>query len=225
MRGRGFTLIEILLAILILGLVLSTVYAAYTGTFRIIRDAGQEAEIYGMARTTLDRLSRDLQSLSPWRGAFVFRTPVQSLDGQEFTRLVFRSAAHVAFGDGEAPGGIAMIEYRLREGEEGGEGEEAGYTLVRDDSPARDPDREETGEASAGGYPLCRRVASLTYLFFDEAGRAHERWDAAGNLEEQRKRAPALVEIRLNLVNAADRERPYRFLTRVRLPFNRLEAP
>ena len=104
-------------------------------------------------------------------------------------------------------------------------GKQTGYTLVRDGSPTRDPDKAEQGEASDGGYPLCRRVASLTYRFFDEAGRAYESWDTAGNLEEQKKRAPAVVEIRLNLVNEADRERPYRFLTRVRLPFNRLEAP
>jgi len=32
MRPRGFTLIEILIAVVILGIVLSTVYASYIGT-------------------------------------------------------------------------------------------------------------------------------------------------------------------------------------------------
>jgi prepilin-type N-terminal cleavage/methylation domain-containing protein len=34
----GFTLVEIMIAILILGLVLSTVYAAYSSTMRIVHD-------------------------------------------------------------------------------------------------------------------------------------------------------------------------------------------
>jgi prepilin-type N-terminal cleavage/methylation domain-containing protein len=42
-RNKGFTLIEILLAIFILGIVLSTVYVSYTGTFRIIRETEYDA--------------------------------------------------------------------------------------------------------------------------------------------------------------------------------------
>lgn len=221
MRNRGFTLIEILLAVLILGIVLTTVYASYTGTFRIIRDAGHDAEIYGMARTTLDRISRDLQSLSPWRGAITFKTQAQILNQQEFLRLIFRSAAHVAFPEGDTPGGVAVIEYRFREPEAEGKG----YTLIRDDSLVRDPDRELDRAALEGGYPLCERVESLVYRFFDDSGRAYDHWDAAGEVEAQKNVAPAAVEIRLSLVNEADRKRPYRFMTRVRLPFHRAETP
>jgi len=114
----GFTLIEILLAIFILGIVMSTVYASYTGTFRIIRDTREDAEIYGMARNALDRMVRDLQSAAPWRDAFTFITKADTLGGREFLRLTFRAAAHVAFSDREVPGGIAVIEYRIAEGTE-----------------------------------------------------------------------------------------------------------
>jgi general secretion pathway protein J len=217
MKNRGFTLIEILLAVLILGIVMSTVYASYTGTFRIIKETEYEAEVYGMARAALDRISRDLQSVAPWSGAFTFTAKSYGLGNREFVRLTFRSAAHVTFNDKEAPGGIAVIEYGVEEGTE-----KEGYALWRNDSLFRDPGKEE---APAGGYLLCDRVDALTYLFFDEAGKEYGVWDSGGDVEAQKKRAPVSVLIRLSFVNETDRERPYVFLTRVRLPFNRPEAP
>jgi hypothetical protein len=65
----------------------------------------------------------------------------------------------------------------------------------------------------------------LTYVFTDEAGKEYDSWDSGGESEAQKKRAPAEVLIRLSLVNPANRERPYLFMTRVRIPFNRPEAP
>lgn len=216
-KAEGFTLIEILLAVFILGIVLSTVYASYTGTFRLIRESEYDAEIYGMARCALDRMARDLQSTAVWRQGFLFRAKSYSLGKRDFVRLTFRAASHVAFGDQDVPGGISVIEYRIEEGTE-----KEGYRLVRSDSLYRDPDKEEPDR---GGYPLCERIESLTYAFADEAGKEYDTWDSGGELEKQKKKAPAEVLIRLSLVNPANPERPYLFMTRVRIPFNRLEAP
>ena len=214
MKQKGFTLIEILIAVLILGIVLSTVYASYTGTFRIIQETETDAELYGMARTVLDRMTRDLEAVAPWKGAFTFLAKPYSLGHREFTRLTFRSASHVAFGEKEAPAGIAVIEYGVEEGTE-----KEGYTLWRSDSLRRDPEKEE---APAGGFLLCERIETLTYRFYDDKGNDYETWDAGGDIEAQRKRAPVIVEIHLGLVNEKDREHPYPFTTRVRLPFNKV---
>ncbi len=216
-REKGFTLIEILLAIFILGIVLSTVYASYTGTFRIIRETEYDAEIYGMARSALDRMARDLQSAAPWRGAFSFGTKPYTLHDREFVRLTFRAAAHVAFNEREIPGGITVIEYGVDE-----DPKKEGYTLSRSDNLYRDPKKEAP---SPGGYLLCDRVETLTYLFTDEAGKEYDSWDSDGEIPVQKNRAPSGVLIRLSLVNPTNRERPYLFMTRVRLPFNRREVP
>jgi general secretion pathway protein J len=217
MKSKGFTLVEILIAIFILGVVLSTVYASYSGTFRIIRETGHDAEIYGMARNALDRMARDLQSAAPWRGAFTFITRADTLGGREFLRLTFRSAAHIGFNERDIPGGITVIEYNVEEGTE-----KARYTLSRSDDLYRDPGKEAP---IPGGYLLCDQIDTLTYRFYDEAGKEYETWDSGGQLETQRNRAPAGVLIRLSLVNVVDKERPYRFMTRVRIPFNRAVAP
>ncbi len=217
MKARGFTLIEILIAVLILGIVLTTVYASYTGTYRIVRETGADAEIYGMARSALERMTRDLQSVSPYRGAFTFTAKSYSLGDREFVRLLFRSSAHIAFTDREFPEGIAVIEYGVEEGTE-----KEGYGLLRSDSLFRDPSKSDE---AAGGYLLCERIEELTYRFYDEEGKEYETWDSASETGNQKKMAPAAVAIRLSLVNDFDRERPHRFMTRVRLPFHRLEAP
>jgi general secretion pathway protein J len=214
MKAKGFTLIEILVAVLILGIVLSTVYASYTGTFRIIRETETDAELYGMARTVLERMTRDLEAAAPWKGAFTFLAKPYSLGNREFTRLTFRSAAHVAFGEKEEAAGIAVIGYGVEEGTE-----KEGYALLRSDSLRRDPAREE---APAGGFLLCDRIETLTYRFYDARGKEYETWDADGNNETQKSKAPAMVEIRLSLVNEKNREHPYPFMTRVRLPMSQV---
>jgi general secretion pathway protein J len=214
LKEKGFTLIEILIAVLILGIVLSTVYASYTGTFRIIRETETDAELYGMARTVLERMTRDLEATAPWKGAITFLAKPYSLGGRGFTRLTFRSSAHLAFGEKEVPAGIAVIEYGVEEGTE-----KEGYALLRSDSLRRDPGKEE---APTGGFLLCDRVETLTYRFYDANGKDLETWDSNGDDAAQKKRAPVMVEIHLGLVNEMDRERPYLFMTRVRLPLNQV---
>lgn len=216
MRAKGFTLIEILIAVFILGIVLTTVYASYTGIFRTIRATETDAELYGMARTVLERMTRDLEATAPWKGAFTFTARPYNLGDREFTRLTFRSTAHIAFGEQGEPAGIAVIEYGVEEGTE-----KEGYALSRSDSLHRDPGKEE---APTGGFLLCDRVETLTYRFFDSAGKEYDTWDN-GQDEAQKKKAPAMVEIRLGLVNENDREHPFPFMTRVRLPLSQAVTP
>ena len=216
MKAKGFTLIEILIAVFILGIVLSTVYASYTGTFRIIRATETDAELYGMARTVLERMTRDLEAVAAWKGAFTFTARPYYLGDREFTRLIFRSTAHIAFSEREEPAGIAVIEYGVEEGTE-----KEGYALSRSDSLYRDPVKEE---APTGGFLMCDRVETLTYRFFDSAGKEYATWDNGDN-EAQKKKAPAMVEIRLGLVNEKDREHPFPFMTRVRLPLSPMVTP
>ncbi len=216
MRAKGFTLIEILIAVFILGIVLSTVYASYTGTFRTIRATETDAELYGMARTVLERMTRDLEAVAPWKGAFTFTAKPYYLGNREFTRLIFRSTAHIAFSEKEEAAGFAVIEYGIEEGTE-----KAGYILSRSDSLYRDPGKEV---APTGGFLLCDRIETLTYRFFNSTGKESSTWDN-GDDEAQKKKAPVMIEIRLGLVNEKDREHPYPFVTRVRLPLAQAVAP
>lgn len=211
MKEKGFTLIEILLAVLILGIVMTTVYASYTGVFRIIAETKRDSGIYGMARVALDRMTRDLEAVSPWKGAYPFAARQSLVHDRYFTGMIFRSAAHVVFGKEEQAGGVAVIEYSVEEKEAGG-----GFALYRSDSLSRDLGDEEA--LPSPKYLLCDRIAGLTCVFYDDKGKEYETWDSAGGEEKQKKKAPTLVEIRLFLVNPENPDSPYPFMTRVHLP-------
>ena len=61
-KQHGFTLLEILLAMVILAIVTSLLYKAYTDTYRNITTTETQARIYEMARITMLRIVEDLES-------------------------------------------------------------------------------------------------------------------------------------------------------------------
>jgi len=207
-RQNGFTLIEILIAILILGTVLTTVYAAYTGTLRIVKDTGYEDDIYSMARVTMKRMTEDLESICKYKESFKIISGKRAINEQEFTEISFLSSAHLNFTDGNSSG-LAFINYFLVE-----DSEKEGYVLVRKDVLYKGEKDEEIERS--GGFILCNKLQSLKYIFFDSKGEEHETWDS--DSEAQKGKAPAIVSIHLEFTNPDDENMPYRFMTKVFLP-------
>ena len=74
---------------LILGIVLTTIYAAYSGVLTNIRELGDDSRVYQMARVTLDRMSRDLTSLQRSRDAFVLQSEDGSIGKRSFEAMYF----------------------------------------------------------------------------------------------------------------------------------------
>jgi general secretion pathway protein J len=211
--AKGFTLIEILIAIFILAIVLSTIYAAYTGTFRIIKASEYDSDIYTMARSTMERMIRDIGAISAYKGQIEFISKRYLLGEQEFPTLSFTSTGHIEFGNEGIPSGIATISYYVEENSE-----KKGYTLLRDDTLISTSDNQATAK---GGFILCERLHSLTYKFYDTAGKEYNTWDSTSVSKVQKNGGPSMVSIHLNLVNPDDQERPYKFMTKVFLPINK----
>ena len=209
-KRNGFTLIEILIAIFILATVLTTVYAAYTGTFRIVRDAKYADGIYSMARGAMKRMTEDLESSCRYRDSFRFISGKAETEKGEFTELSFLSFAHLDFDD-EKPSGIAVISYFIEVDEE-----KEGCILKRKDELYRERDSEE--EAAGWRYTLCNRLQSLTYKFYDSKGEECDSWDSGSDLESLKDKAPSVVSIQMDFINPDNKDRPYRFMTKVFLP-------
>jgi general secretion pathway protein J len=207
---KGFTLVEIMIALLILGIVLSTVYAAYSSTMKNVRDIEYQNNLYKMARTAMDRMIKDLSSLQLSAGVFDLRAERKTLSNREFYSLSFFSAAHLAFGENESEGRPAAISYYVQEDEGGG-----GFSLWRTDLPVAKPSPEKN---VSGGFVVCSSVDSLKLRFYDSAGRELDFWDSSSYSSDQKGKAPAAVKIELALVNLNDKEKPYRFMTKVFLP-------
>jgi general secretion pathway protein J len=217
---RGFTLLEILLAMFIFTIVLSTLYTAYTGTFRNVDETESQADIYRMARIALERITEDLESAymppsavgltteekPPQSAAFVGETAL--ISDRSADTLLFLSRAHLVFDEEEVDATAARIAYDVRQSEE----DEEVFVLYRTDTPGF----EEGPEQGTGGLILCDGLHAVDFIYYDDEGREHDRWDSTN--EEFKDRLPTMVSIILEFVNKRNPEAPLKFVSGVVLP-------
>lgn len=219
----GFTLLEVLIAMFIFAIVLTTLYTAYTGTFRNIEETESQADLYQMARIVLERMTEDLESVyiapqnkdteeeeevldPPTR----FVGTMTEMEGRRLDTLRFASKAHIFFDQQEPYTGTAEIIYYVRENSE----EEGGFTLFRSDKANFGQSEEE----ATGGWILCDRLHAITFTYYDEEGGAYEGWDSTDEMFKDK--LPSGVSILLELVNRTNPESPIKFMTGVTLPMS-----
>ncbi|MGD0276302.1 MAG: prepilin-type N-terminal cleavage/methylation domain-containing protein [Syntrophales bacterium] len=220
MNKRGFTLVEILIAILILGIVLTTIYGAYMGTFRVIRIADADDAAYRMARTAMDRMIRDFNSLTPAGGKFVFSASRSDKTEEPFVSLKFLSSAHVGFGaDENSPAGT-YIAYTVQESPQSG----TGYILWRNDIPLNSGSITQiiSEEGKTGGFILCEGLKSLDFKFYDNQGNMYETWDSTVQGGAMEGVVPSRIDVFMSLVKPDDPDHPYIFMTSIFIPVNKV---
>jgi general secretion pathway protein J len=217
----GFTLIEILIAILIFVVVLTTIYASYTGTFRVIDDTESQAEIYRMARIAMERMLEDLESVYIQKGnqhassegdrgsSFQFFGEEREIMGRRADTLRFTSSAHIDF-SGKDPGhGATQIGYYVKERNDG-----EGFVLYRADNPLF---RETYPfDEESDGLVLCEGLTSVAFTYYGEDGSVFNSWDST--TEGMENKIPKMVFISLEFQNTLNPELPIRFMTSVALP-------
>jgi len=218
--NRGFTLLEILIAIFILALVVSAVFGAFSGTFKVVNETEAQEEIYTAARVALERISEDLASVcgtglskgeQPQAGAtrkrFLFVGEDLQVDDKNADTLRFLSAAHLSFKTGRQAEGPAEINYYTEYSEETG-----ALALYRSDTL----DYLEGAEKGQGGLLLCEGLKWLDFIYYDRDGDAHNTWDTTQS--SGMAQLPSRVEISVGFENALDPENPLQFMTGVALP-------
>lgn len=220
MNKRGFTLVEILIAMLILGIVLTTIYGVYLGTFRVIRIAEADDAAYRMARTAMDRMIRDFSSLTLAGGKFVFSASRSDKTEEPFVSLRFLSSAHVGFGADEIPPAGTYIAYTVQESPQSG----TGYILWRNDIPLNPGSITQiiSEEGKMGGFILCEGLKSLSFKFYNDKGNMYETWDSTVQGGTLGGVAPSRVDIFMSLVKPDDPDHPYTFMTSVFIPFSKV---
>lgn len=216
---RGFTLLEILIALSIFAIVISTIFASYTGTFRIINETESQADIYGMARIALERIQEDLESTY-----FFFRESEDSkqgtagpsyqfvgehteIQGRSADTLSFVSRAHLVFSGEDEYSGAAAIAYYVRKTDE-----KESLSLYRSDTPYF----LEPPEQGTGGLILCDGLLSVSFTYYDADGVPYDNWDSTS--EEFKDRLPVMVSVLLEFMNKADPETPFKFMTGIAIP-------
>jgi general secretion pathway protein J len=217
-REAGFTLMEVLVAITILAVVVTTILASFNSVFSTTEVLDESADIYEMAKNCMKRLTSDLESIcivqrplykppefdqppDPYR----IVTTAGDSGGTGIAQLRFASRAHISLENSPAKG-IAEIVYYVQAGNDGD------LVLKRADNLYPYPDFEERNSDPV----LCKYVKSLAFKFYNQDGIESDVWDS--DSDEFGYATPKAIAVRLELANKAS---SHTFETMVCLPMFR----
>ncbi len=167
--SRGFTLLEVMLATLILGLVMAMLTLSLSGSLRVIDRTGARDALYRRARIVFERVGEDLAGAVLTGDGEFSGVSGNELDGEKTVLLAFTSQAHVDFTGSGTDGVLARIRYSLvRDPENSG-----GLLLLRTDQVAV----PESGEPAAGtDLLLCDRLSAVRFAYLDRDGNERDHW-------------------------------------------------
>jgi type II secretion system protein J len=223
LNSRGFTLLEILVAVAIFAAIASILYSSYAGTFRAIEYTESQSEIYNMARIALERMTEDLESAyipagvrDPENEDDILRSigffgEDREIDGRDADNIKFLSGKHIVFDD-YGKGGKARIAYYIKEHEE-----EEGFVLYRSDTGELNNRPDE----DSGGLVLCEGLYSVDFMYHGENGEFYDNWNSS--VEPLKNRLPVMLSIELEFIYGFDNESPIKFMTSVALPLARID--
>ena len=214
----GFTLLEIMLAILILAMVVSMVTLSLSGSLRVIDATMEQGEVYYRAQVAMERISEDLTSaVLPENIEFIGR---KDEDGNG-TLLSFASMAHVVFDQETGQEGMGLISYGVQPDRD----DEQQLLLLRSDVLYR-PAGDQQADADAEAFLLCDRLRSLKFSFINRKGGEQEEWDSTveeGDKDKERA-LPAAVVCTLEFWISREEESSIIFQTTVVLPVGLIQA-
>ena len=217
----GFTLMEILVAMVILGVVVTTVLASFSMVFSTTGSIENAQALFDMGKTSLNRIVRDLENcfvldrplykppvldgpLDPYR----FQGSVDSFGGTQLAKLRFTSRAHVPLSPSRRDG-IAEIVYYLQPDGAGT------LRLKRADHLFPYPRFEERNSDPV----LCENVKTLAFDYVDAEGSVTDAWDSESS--KYGNATPVMVAVRLEVAEGND---SYVFQTSVTLPMARRKS-
>jgi prepilin-type N-terminal cleavage/methylation domain-containing protein len=242
-RG-GFTLLEIMLAVVILGIILLTVYGSLSRTISSKSFAEDQAELYSTGREAVLRIAGDVETAMPPR--FGDRIFFRGTGGAgQVPELQFVAMNRGGYGLDRVRAGRVLIVYTLdpvpnRRGIFALRREEHLFAalLAQADgielpTPDENDDRPQAPDAVAN-YVLdcasvpdeidlpgnCTQLVGLSFRYYDDATREwRDEWDTTEEQSITENRLPAAVEIRLTL--ADEHGVDHDFTTIVDLPLAR----
>lgn len=208
--GGGFTLLEVMVAVTILGIVLLTVYGTLTRAIYAKEYAEERAQLAAVGREAVLRIADELEgALSP---AYLHEAVFQGVSagtGQFADQLRFVITSRPPFGPLGGSGGRVVVTYSL----DAQESSDKVFLLRRDEVPLtllQNPEDTETEEEQPQPLALLvtDQVAGLRFRYLDGGSRQWvEDWDST--TEEFLDRIPMAVEVALYLYDGDGNIRDY----------------
>ena len=204
-RDQGFTLLEVLIAIVVTAMVVSMVTFSISSSIRVREVAMEQGEIYYRAQVALVRISEDIASALPVKKPG-FTGEKREIHGQRADFLQFTSAAHIDFlpkkeleeepdvqekqgqagqesrelnRDFDIPSPRTVITYEVMATDDNAQQ----LVLMRKDTLLRGGDGNESGsdlwaDEEDKGYLLCDGLRAVRFTYLDRQGEEMEEWDA-----------------------------------------------
>jgi general secretion pathway protein J len=217
----GFTLLEILLAIFIFSIMITTLFGSFNQILGSVSIIDENLTVNEMAKTCMDRMILDLRGIHVTPAGLYSKPELQadpdihqilgensSTQNKDFPKLRFISSAHITFGKGK-PSGVAEIVYYVDETDENT------IVLKRSDRLHFEKPIDEDNHDPV----LCENVKMLSFTYYDKEGEEHESWDSDSS--DSSYETPVSIGIRLEIGKEST---SYVFQTRVHLPVNRFES-
>ncbi len=212
--SEGFTLLEIMVAMVIFAVIITTVFGSFRLVFSSADAVTGDVAFYESARICLDRITMDLDSLVvtdyPRYSKPEFSDPediyrlvgdTSDVAGSTFGRLRFASLAHLPLNQ-DPRQGVCRIVYYVDEG--------FGDYLVlrRADHLYPFPEFEKSEDDPI----LCERILALEFEFLGEEEEMEDHWNSES--DDFGYATPRLVEVRMTI---GDEQRSRSFSTRINL--------
>ncbi len=216
-QGRGFTLVELLIAIFIFAIVVSSVYGAYRSTFKIVHDSESLLATSRTARVAMERMTDDLISIVGDSGGEL-RGEKHDISGARGDSLAFVSSVHLVLSKTEALNGYSSIAYTVELDKDDGL-----LNLYRSDTVLLPGGN--TGENDLRKEMLAKGLQEMRITYLDKDGKKTDEWHSD---EGQRMLGaqgtqiepllPALIYLHLTFGKSVDSKGGTVFETAVALP-------
>lgn len=223
-RSRpGFTLLEILIAIFIFAIIVSTVYGSFNGVISRTEAIKNGVGAFEMARSCLNRIMSDLNGLyvelkplyhppdyddPPDPYQFVGKETFEG--AKTFSQLRFASSAHLPMSQ-KAEKGIAEIVYYVQTRGY----PETEYILKRSDTLYPDDEDYEFEEKDSDPV-LCEGLEELSFVYFDDDGDEYEIWDSESDSDKYATPRAIGITLKINYNSEI-----HMFYTKMNLPVYR----
>ena len=221
-HARGFTLLELLVAVALLALVMSMLATALSASLKLVEAVNEQDEAALQAQTALRRLSEDLAAAygEPALPFIASQGEAQRLEDGLADNLSFASLSHLVFDPREQYRGPALISYRVEQDR----ADARRLKLLRADVRLLLGEASDEQAVEESFLLLADGLRSVQFEAVNEQGDAWRYSAVAGAGGQMEVSLPAAVRIRLEFWLDVDKGRSQVYETAVLLPVGLFRA-